>query len=129
MILEISDIPDKYDNLALMFSCQSCTRTGSKHRSHSRLTSWHVVTMQWVSCKPVLMGDNKSLLNMSEKTKHDLRKFNLLQVHNKSNQNRIEEWFQIYLVTTLSKSKSRPYVKLFCPVEVLMRSKLFMKGV
>ena len=37
MIPQMSDNPDKYGNLALMFSCQFCTRTGLKHRSHSRL--------------------------------------------------------------------------------------------
>ena len=93
--------------------CQYCTRTELKHRSHSRLTSWHSDTMNWVRCKAVPMGDIKNLfLYVSKKTKHDRRYINLLKVDSKNNQSRMEEWFQIFLVATLGKSKSWPSVKL-----------------
>ena len=59
---------------------------------------------------------NKSLFYVSKKTKHDLRNINLLKVCSKNNQSQMEECLQIYLVATLSKSKSWPSVKLskFC---------------
>ena len=90
MIPEISDIPYKYGNLALIFSCQSCTRTGLKHRSHHMLpqqTRCYYATSMLKTCPYGRL--NKSLINVSEKTKHDLRKFNLLKVRNKDNQSRI----------------------------------------
>ena len=87
--------------------CQSCQRTALKYHSHSRLTSWCIVAVQWACCKPILIVDNKP------ETKHDERNINLLNISSKSNQNQIKEWLQIYLVTTLSKSKSQLSVELF----------------
>ena len=84
---------------------QSCQRTALKYHSHSRLTSWCIVAVQWACCKPILIVDNKP------ETKHE-RNINLLNISSKSNQNQIKEWLQIYLVTTLSKSKPQLSVEL-----------------
>ena len=48
------------------FCFQSCTRTGLKSHSHSRL-SWHGVTIQWLRCKAVLMADRTNLFSRCQR--------------------------------------------------------------
>ena len=48
------------------FCFQSCTRTGLKSHSHSRL-SWHGVTIQWLCCKAVLMADKTNLFSRCQR--------------------------------------------------------------
>ena len=55
--------------------CQSCTKTGLKHCSHSRLTSWHVVTMQWVCSKTVIMGDRRNLFSTCQRKQNMTKKY------------------------------------------------------
>ena len=72
MISEISNIPDKYSNLLLISSLSVLhkeKRTRLNHCSHSRLISWHIVTMQWACCKPVLMWERA--MQKIPKTSHN----------------------------------------------------------
>ena len=56
--------------------CQSCTRaSGLKHCSHSRLTSWHVVTIQWVCCKAVLVGGRTNFYSACQRKQTCLKKY------------------------------------------------------
>ena len=95
--------------------CQSCKRARLKHRSHIRLTNWHVVTMQRVCCKAVLLRERDPFLRVKEKKtwlKKNQPAQNLQQKQSESNGKMTPDLFGGYL----GNSKSRPSIKLpkFC---------------